>query len=418
MKKDFLRKSITVCIVLIAIALAGFAIYAVLHPESAAEKRQDTEESLAASYLEAVRADNASLLETSEEHDETVSNSEETGAGSASENTTETFTDDHYYSRGEQTYTPDYASGELLGVLEIDACQIRRGVYGGSWEDIQHDLDIWMVTEARPDYELGKTHFVIYGHNHPTQDLSFNRLKELEIGDVFTYTAGNTVWVYEVAEFIADWRDVITEDIVDNFELPADDMFIVTCGRGEYACKDIVYRGKLRGTVDITKYSEDPEYYKNDPEAFDRTENEEKETESAELPGSVLTVVLNEQDQLCISCKGTDGAMVYSDIGIYDMEGLPVARIAYPEEDTVDVMLEDGATYIAGVVRMEDPFYAPPADVAFEYHKGALVNTEIHEMETDDSGLPVFVKPLIFLLAAVIAGLSAAILWPRRTKAE
>lgn len=136
------------------------------------------------------------------------------------------WSDPNYYTRDGITYTPDYAQGTLLGVLEVEKAGIRRGVYGGSWEAIQHDLDIWMVTEARPDYELGKTHFAIYGHNHTVQDLSFNRLKDVTVGDVFTYTTDTGIWIYDVTRFFADWRELVTQNYIDNFSLPADKCYL------------------------------------------------------------------------------------------------------------------------------------------------------------------------------------------------
>lgn len=160
-----------------AVLLALSAGYLYTHPEETGRKRQQTEESLAQAYLEAL------LEEESVEPSQTEEVQEETlEAASALESETESVTleetlpetswaDPNYYERDGITYTPEYAMGQLMGVLEVDHAGIRRGVYGGSWEAIQHDLDIWMVTEARPDYELGKTHMAIYGHNHTVQDL-------------------------------------------------------------------------------------------------------------------------------------------------------------------------------------------------------------------------------------------------------
>ena len=95
------------------------------------------------------------------------------------------YEDANYYMRDGIVYTPDYAKGTIQCVLEVPTAGIRRGVYTGTWEEINYDLDIWMVTAARPDYTLGETHMCIYGHNHTAQDLSFNRLKDVEVGDAF-----------------------------------------------------------------------------------------------------------------------------------------------------------------------------------------------------------------------------------------
>ena len=261
-----------------AVLVAGYACRLYKNPEADARKRQQVEESIARSYLEQLKKDDAAksdgsrnvLNETESEESETKgSDSRDTclfGTFASESLEEETMTprwdDKNYYVRDGITYTPDYARGTLLGVLEVDYAGIRRGVYGGTWEDIQYDLDIWMTTAARPDYELGKTHFAIYGHNHTVQDLSFNRLKDVVVGDVFTYTTKDGVYIYDVTRFFADWREIVTKDYVDNFSLPADKCYIISCGRNEYRYKDIVVEGTLRCVVSIADYEKAPDYYK------------------------------------------------------------------------------------------------------------------------------------------------------------
>lgn len=427
MNKSLFRKIMISLLVLAALVLVSVSVYMVYHPESDAVKRQNTEESLADAYLESVYRETSASGEGTEE-----TNSEETfgengisGDAEASgevelPSATAAFTDENYYSRDGKTYTPDYAQGIMLGVLEIEPCKIRRGVYSGTWEDIQHDLDIWMVTAARPDYVLGETHMAIYGHNHPTQDLSFNRLKELQVGDVFTFTVNNLVYVYDVAEFIADWRDIVTRDIVDNFELPATDLYVITCGRGEYACKDIVYRGRLRGKVNIRAYAENPDHYKYDADAFDmedEAEIEDPDEGNADITRKTetkLSVMLNDHKEIVLSCMDANDTPVTCEIGIYDMDGLPVCKVQYPDNEIAEMDLEDGVTYIAGIVELDTEVYERPADVVFKYRRGEIRESEIIEEDTDADGLPVYVKPLIFGLAAVILILVILILMPQR----
>ena len=261
-----------------AVLVAGYACRLYKNPEADARKRQQVEESIARSYLEQLKKDDAAksdgsrnvLNETESEESETKgSDSRDTclfGTFASESLEEETMTprwdDKNYYVRDGITYTPDYARGTLLGVLEVDYAGIRRGVYGGTWENIQYDLDIWMTTAARPDYELGKTHFAIYGHNHTVQDLSFNRLKDVVVGDVFTYTTKDGVYIYDVTRFFADWREIVTKDYVDNFSLPADKCYIISCGRNEYRYKDIVVEGTLRCVVSIADYEKASDYYK------------------------------------------------------------------------------------------------------------------------------------------------------------
>jgi len=441
LKKRVLTKALTILLAVTAAALLGIGSYLLYHPEPEAEERQDTEESLADAYLEAAKKEAAEGTAKEEASDgasetqkeTTVDPEHETNAGSMTAagdtviSSTTSFSDDIYYYRGDTTYTPDYAEGTLIGVLEIDACKIRRGVYGGTWEEIQHDLDIWMVTEARPDYVIGETHFAIYGHNHPTQDLSFNRLKDLQIGDVFTFTQDASVYVYEVTRFIADWREVVTSDIVDNFDLPADEMYIITCGRGEYACKDIVYVGKLRGTVELGKYSKAPDYYKYDKSAFksanDTDLSEENSGQDADVSGNdgaidlvktELTVILNAENKLEFICTDAAGNKVPCYIGIYDMDGLPVGHVSYPEQEISYMIPEEDTQYITGIVTIDRTVYEVPEDIVFTYHAGTIAESTINETGMDDNGLPVYVKPVIFTLFGIMAVLLVLVLMPRK----
>lgn len=165
----------------------------------------------------------------------------------------DTWEDNVWYIRNGVLYTPDYAKGRLQCVLEIPSVKIRRGVYGGSWEDIYYNLDIWMVTSARPDYRLGSTHYCIYGHNHTTQNLSFNRLKDVKKGDIFTLTSEAGIFTYQVNEIFAWWREEVTKKIVDNFKLPKEECYIITCGRGENRYKDLVVKGILQSHMPIKR---------------------------------------------------------------------------------------------------------------------------------------------------------------------
>ena len=220
--------------------------------------------------------------EDSEEESSEEESSSEAETSTASRIPEGSWDDPNYYVRNGVTYTPDYAIGELMGVLEIPTAGIRRGAYGGSWEAIVHDLDIWMVTVARPDYILGETHYCIYGHNHTVQDLSFNRLKDVRPKDVYTYTTEDGVYIYDVTRIFADWREQVTWDYVDNFTISPDKMYIITCGRGEYRYKDLVVEGTLRMVVPIDEFAEDPDYYMYELREEESTEEESSEEESSE----------------------------------------------------------------------------------------------------------------------------------------
>ena len=430
-----------------AVVLAGYSCYLYQNPESSGVKRQKTEESISLAYIDALvssektmedgirepsfeeddlaagtvsfsDSDNAeSKAESAAAYEEKVTSSEEPNheectRGSFKDGHESTqWSDPNYYTRDGITYTPDYAEGELLGVLEVDRAGIRRGVYGGSWEAIQHDLDIWMVTEARPDYEIGKTHFAIYGHNHTVQDLSFNRLKDVVPGDVFTYTTDKGVFIYDVTRFFADWREIITREYVDNFSISADKCYLISCGRNEYRYKDIVVEGTLRCIVDVKEYSERPSYYKYEYKGkADETEPvtlvspaEEPEKEKGSVAEKThIEVGYAGNGSLRAVCLDEEGRTVSCRLGLFDSDGLMITGWNQPEQSMPAVELADNADYVIGVLDMDEIMAQLPDDYAFVYHEGSIEQQDLyHEEELDADGAPVWVRPLFFAMTAV-----------------
>lgn len=246
MDKDKRRKKTTIAAWAVVCILIGSGSSLIIFPNQEAFQRQKTEQSFADEYLNDLyesydrvkEQSDKSIYEFSDVHESDSHNSWE---------------DDVWYVRDGTRYTPDYAKGVIQCVLEIPSVQIRRGVYTGTWEEIRHDLDIWMVTAARPDYELGKTHYCIYGHNHTVQNLSFNRLKDIKEEDYFTLSSEKGIFTYKVSEIFALWREEVTKSIVDNFSLSEKECFIITCGRGEYRYKDLIVKGILQSHQSIVK---------------------------------------------------------------------------------------------------------------------------------------------------------------------
>lgn len=159
--------------------------------------------------------------------------------------------DDIWYSTPEgQIYTPDYAVGTIDCVLYIPTIRLCRGVYTGTWTEIYHDLDYWMVTVARPDYILGETHYCIYGHNTPRLNLSFNRLQSLKAGADFYLLAPSGVYHYQVTGMTGVSREQ-SKQYTDDFTRESETCYLITCGRGEYQYLDLIVEGTLVGVEDI-----------------------------------------------------------------------------------------------------------------------------------------------------------------------
>ncbi len=273
------------CLLLLAaIGLIGSGVYLMFFKNRDAYERQNEERDLADTYIDdlilkltdpeayekkvqeeaqqkAERMAKKKLREKNQSDEES-----ESGDGESEDASSPTYDfsdldyeDPNYYMRDGIVYTPDYAKGTIQCVLEVPTAGIRRGVYTGTWDEINYDLDIWMVTAARPDYTLGETHFCIYGHNHTAQDLSFNRLKDVEVGDAFYLTAESGRYTYRVTNVFAVSREEATSNYVDNFTIGSDKCYIITCGRDDgvknYRYLDLIVEGTLEEQMPLLEYA-------------------------------------------------------------------------------------------------------------------------------------------------------------------
>ena len=251
-EEEDVKRTILIIILIVSSFSVGYSVYKLSRPEPEAFMRQEEEENIADQFLEDVKKKTNSKTETAARKVRKGGKAqiflEEENDPAMQKMLYAEFEDENYYMRDGRTYTPDYARGYLQCVLEIpdEDVQIRRGVYSGTAEDIAYDLDIWMVTAARPDYVLGKTHYVIYGHNHTVQNLSFNRLRNTQVGDEFFLTDENGKYTYEVTCILKMTREDVTYRLADNFSLSSDYCYIVTCGRDDFRYYDLVVEGKLK----------------------------------------------------------------------------------------------------------------------------------------------------------------------------
>lgn len=329
--------------------------------------RQYWEEQIAELYLQDIQEKNRN--ESTQTEAETVDEVEENEEGIAPVDQVDlNYSDDNYEVIGGVRYTPDYAAGHLDCVLEIPKIKMRRGVYTGTASEIQHDLDIWMTTTAHTDYVLGKTHYCIYGHNSPTQSLSFNDLKHVGVGDIFLLTTEDYVYLYDVTDFYPQWRELVKKDITDNFSLPTDKCFIITCGRNQYRYKDIIVEGTLREKYTIAEWNgTDPRRLLE--EAKDSTIPAVIKTKRIQTSLSVELV----NDKLQIQLSDENGSPIPGAVlCITDFDGLFLKDISEclitDGHGTVNVSqkyFSDGKLYAAGVLEMDTEQYKTPADQGF-----------------------------------------------------
>ena len=252
MKRRTDRRLLVLCLAFLSagaglLASGGRRLAQEVETESAAFVRQQAEEELARNYVQEVMAGRVPAVPP--RSPEPIQTSApppfpKSLQASVSSGTGPFPPDTAWYERDGVTYTPAYAEGTVLGVLSVPAAGICRPVFTGTEEEIRHDLDIWMVTAARPGMVPGRTALVLYGHNHTRQDLSFNRLQpDVGVGDVFTFTAPEGIFEYEVTRVFAMSREAVAEELAGNVSLSPKLCYIVTCGRGEYRYRDFIVEG-------------------------------------------------------------------------------------------------------------------------------------------------------------------------------
>ena len=339
-------------------------------------ERQHQEEQLANAFLQEIRSrqERRNIEETPEETQveiRIVQPKTETITPTAPADQVDlNYSDDNYEVIGGVKYTPDYAAGRLDCVLEIPKIRMRRGVYTGAASEIQHDLDIWMTTTAHTDYVLGETHYCIYGHNSPTQSLSFNDLKHVGVGDIFLLTTEDYVFLYDVTDFYPQWRELVKREITDNFTLPVEKCYIITCGRDQYRYKDIIVEGTLRKRYSIREWN-------TAEEEFSKTED----NQATEAAAEKLTTV-RKPTKLCIELQ--DNTLF---VRLTDEAGVPIPGVKLCITDANGLFLQEiernlvtdtegkaeipaevfreEAYYAVGVLEMDTEKYSVPSDVEF-----------------------------------------------------
>ena len=416
------KKDVRQYIVLLAVLIAVFVfcgIHFLRSEEVRGYIRQSREEKLADAFLEEVRMREPEGESAAPDEESDVAVQTQTEAGEAetasgdiapADRVDLDYTDDNYEVIDGVRYTPEYAAGKLDCVLEIPKIKMRRGVYTGTPAEIQHDLNIWMTTTAHAGYELGTTHYCIYGHNSPTQSLSFNDLKTVEPGDSFLLTTADAVYYYDVTDFFAQWRELVKSDITDNFDISADKCYIITCGRDEYRYKDIVVEGTLR-----KKYSIDEWYGReNDPapETIPAEIAGTGETAAAEKEKTNLTVEISGEQLVFTFLDSAGRGIPGGRLCVTDADGLFLPE--YPAGLTTDAegktavplsLFVPGEYYAAGAIDPGAEAYALPQDREFTVErKSESLQVSSEEVQAEKLHSDYYMI-LWAVLLAVLAGL-------------
>lgn len=327
--------------------------------------------------------------------------------------------DDRYYSRDGVTYTPDFAKGILDCVLEIPCISLKRGVYTGSRAEIEYDLSIWLTTVSSPDIKLGETHYAIYGHNHLVQDLSFNRLKDVRIGDGFTLTKEDRVYSYRVTDIFADWRSSGRKKYATNMSQDPSLCFIFTCGRDHWLLngqstryKDYIVVGTLQGVYSAEEWRDK----ENTPPS------PEKETVVFVTRNLVKTrlEVETESDVQGVTLKvahfdENDRFVQGSVLSILDSDGIEV--ISWVQEgEFKEIHLPEG-TWVIAVTELDGKYEEPPGKevtVSSSLTKILTIGEETEEKPVSNSEALLIIALISAVLTAVFLTLFIVSLWKHK----
>ena len=327
--------------------------------------------------------------------------------------------DDRYYSRDGVTYTPDFAKGTLDSVLEIPCISLKRGVYTGSRAEIEYDLSIWLTTVSSPDIKLGETHYAIYGHNHLVQDLSFNRLKDVRIGDGFTLTKEDRVYSYKVTDIFADWRSSGRKKYATNMSQDPSLCFIFTCGRDHWLLngqstryKDYIVVGTLQGVYSAEEWRD--KMAGNVPEAHTETfvaRNLIKTTLEAEILSENGEGISLRIAQKCGNGSFVQGAV----LSILDSDGIEV--ISWVQEgEYKEIHLPEG-TWVIAVTELDGKYEEPPGKevtVSSSLTKILTIGEETEEKPVSNSEALLIIALISAVLTAVFLTLFIVSLWKHK----
>lgn len=117
--------------------------------------------------------------------------------------------DEQYHGDSDAGYGEFYY-GYIDCVLQIDKIDLKKIVCGGANEqNLRHYLLV--KSDADVDMKLGKTSYIIYGHDSRVYGASFSRLAELVAGDEVKVIKGKHTYYYKVKEYKSIWAEEIAQ---------------------------------------------------------------------------------------------------------------------------------------------------------------------------------------------------------------
>ena len=181
LERDYMKKDIILTLIGIGIIL-GIGCMVFLIPYGKAAKRNDYERLLIEEYLNEQQEDNHPGKEAADMDER-------------KEPVIYDFSD---------VDTSAY-KGKIDSILIIDKINLKKAIIRGEYND--YNLDRYYFVTADQLAVLGQDNYIIYGHCSQTYGHSFNRLEELEVGDVFQLIQGANTFDYVVSNVRRELRE-------------------------------------------------------------------------------------------------------------------------------------------------------------------------------------------------------------------
>ena len=307
--------------------------------------------------------------------------------------------------------TPPH-KGTEFGYVTIPSIKLKQTVYDGDANTQRYNLSNWHWVTSRSGYKIGETQICIYFHNYDTYTTSANGVKNLNIGEYFTFTTNENVYLYRIYDKLSEWREAVLDE--------PDTIYLVTCGRGEFRYKDLVVVGKMEAVYTLEEW--ETEKYKITYNEQAAVEEEPKETEETLLNTS-LSVEYSDEYYI-ISVKDNMGNIVPGfKLGLFDKEGIVAIdnekRMVYFQEDEPWKFKTDlKGAYAVGAIETPDGYQTPEERELNIISKNKVIEKEIGLESTIEVKENNFVDMMIVIsvITSVVVVLGTIVIIIKRNK--
>lgn len=284
-----------------------------------------------------------------------------------------------------KNYSEKYAHGRVDCVVEIPAIDLRQSVFTGTPAQIEHDLSRWLSVTARADYMLGNTHYCIYMHNPRDKSIQISKAQEiLKTNDYVVITKEQNVYLYQIVDIFAEWRNKCTEKYVDNMSVDNDLLYIFTCGRDEWQGRNLVIKGQLYEMYQLQDWNSNKDAYIN---SYKKDVNNIPDPPKKPQPMQ-MSISTKTDNILYINIIGPQYEKIYNcTIGICDIDGYLIdnGTIDYNAEIVETPPLKNGEYYI-GIYENGTEFADPtPYKITISQKETTVIETVDAVADTEEA---------------------------------